>query len=70
MYNEIVHLSIYFSKSGNEKIIVCKVCNPAKFFKTAKGLSCHLGKSHENELNQSEKKWIYKTSRSLERARI
>ena len=68
MYNENVNLSILYSKSDNGKI-GCKLCIPVKFFKTAKGLSIHLSKSHEIELNPSEKKWIYKTSRSLERAR-
>ena len=68
MYREIVNLSILYQKSGNGKH-GCKICQPVKFFRSAKGLALHLGKSHENELNKSEKKFIYKTARSLERAR-
>ena len=68
MYDDRVNLTISWTKSGNGKH-GCKLCQPVKFFQTARGLANHLGKSHENELNKSEKKFIYKTARSLERAR-
>jgi len=63
-----VNLSVVYQKSGNAKH-GCKLCKPVKWFQSARGFATHLGMEHENELNKSESKWVYKTARSLERAR-
>jgi len=69
MYSEPVNLSITFENCASSKILACKLHRQARHFKTAQGLVIHLSKVHYVELNKSERKWIYKTARSLERAK-
>lgn len=68
MYKKPVNLSVLFIKSDNGRS-GCNLCERSRWFKTAKGLAVHLHLIHNIELNEDEMKWIYKTSRSLERAR-
>ena len=69
MYNEPVNLTVLFEKSGNGSRYGCKICEPVLFIKTPRGLIYHLTNIHKIDLNKSEKMWIYKTARSLDRTR-